>query len=288
MRVGAGTAVRRILRAAAAIAAAGALAAHGAEKMRVAAAISLKEPLARAARAFEAQHSGVEVVLNLESSAVLARQILNGAPCDVFLSADEPNVRRCIEAGRVSKDAAHAFLSNELVLIVARDNAVEVRTAGELLAAPLQRTAICDEATPLGAYVRQYLRAKGVLDSFAAPGVRVENARAAVAAVEAGAAASAFVYRTDAAAARNCRVAYVPPPEDQPSIRYWIAPVGEKRAPIADEFVQYLRGPGGAAFRDAGFGVISEAAASRPVATQAAPTAGGSPTSRPASQPARE
>src|SRR5690606_7960195 len=94
---------------------------RGTGTVTVSAAASLTEAFGEIAEGFEAAHPGAEVVLNLGASSALATQVLEGAPADVYASADERNVERLVEAELVAGRPV-AFARNALVIVTRPGN----------------------------------------------------------------------------------------------------------------------------------------------------------------------
>jgi molybdate transport system substrate-binding protein len=164
-----------------------------AAQLFVHAAASLTDALHELGAVFE-RHTGVQVVFNFGASSIVARQIEQGAPADVFLSADEAKVDALARKHLVV--ARRDLLTNTLVVAVARDSRVTVRGARDLLR--LSRIAIAQpDSVPAGIYAKEWLQRSGLWTAIAPRLIPTENVRAALAAVEAGNADAAFVYRTD-------------------------------------------------------------------------------------------
>lgn len=185
------------------------------------AAASLTDALTEIGTNYERQ-TGTRVAFNFGASSMLARQIAAGAPADLFLSADESKVDQIDVADRAS------VLSNTLVI------------AGEGIRGPRdligKRVALAEPSTvPAGIYARQYLEGIGIWGEVAPNVVPTENVRAALAAVEAGNADAAIVYKTDA----KGRVAFEVPRQEGPRISYPFAVVRD--TPNARRFFNYLR-----------------------------------------------
>jgi molybdate transport system substrate-binding protein len=205
----------------------------GAE-IRVSAAASLTDAVTEIAKLYESK-TGDTIVLNFGASSILATQIVNGAPADVFISADEAQMNRVATVLRVP------LLSNKLVVV-----------GVPLLKA--RRIAIANpEAVPAGVYAKQWLQKRGIWPALAAKIIPTENVRGALAAVEAGYADSAIVYATDARIARRARVAEVV--NDGPPIIYPAAVLREaENAAGARRFLEFLQSrEAGAIFRRYGF-----------------------------------
>jgi len=215
-----------------------------AEVVTVFAAASLSESLGAIATAYEAK-DGDKIVLNLGASSALARQIKEGAPADVFFSADSAKMNDLARAGRLVPDSRSDLLSNTLVLVVnARDGAA-VAAPGDLAGDAVRRLALAETATvPAGIYAREFLTRTGLWERVAPKVVATENVRAALAAVAAGDADAGIVYKTDALASQEVRIAHEVSAAEGPRIVYPVAVVADGPAPeAARRFVAYLATP---------------------------------------------
>ena len=227
----------------------------------VSAAVSLTEVLQTVARAYERGilergEGGERIVLNLAGSNTLARQIAEGAPVDLFISADAAQMDRVEQAGRIVAGSRVDLLSNQLVVIVPDDRARLFRSPRDLLDPEIGRIAVGDPAAvPAGVYAKQYLEAQGLWPQVRAKIVPMMSVRGTLSAVEAGNADAGIVYRTDAAIATRAIVALAVPVEDGPSIAYPAAVmVDAPNQAGARRFLAHLQGPDAAAvFERAGF-----------------------------------
>jgi molybdate transport system substrate-binding protein len=221
----------------------------------VAAAASLREPVQKMARDFEAQNEGVRVRVSFGASSHLARQIQLGAPLDVFISADERWVLGLVARGLVEPSDHFRFAGNRLVVVAASDREIEVQSAGDLLDSSLESLALPGAAVPLGRYARQWLESTGLLEALAPRLVVTEHARASLVAVDQRHAAAAIVYATDARQARASEIVYIIPESQQPSIVYSAALTKRAQASSpAAEFYRFLKGPeAGSVLAEAGF-----------------------------------
>lgn len=203
-----------------------------ASEVQVFAAASLTDALTEIGAHYE-RAGGARVVFNFAASSVLARQIENGAPADLFLSADEAQMN-----GVAEQIAARAnILSNELVVVVAGEGGAKIATPRDLI--DVRTLALADpSAVPAGVYARTYLERIGLWDRIAARVIRAENVRAALAAVAAGNADAAIVYRTDAAIEPRVRVACTI--ADGPPISYPFALMKDADEP-SRRFFDYLQ-----------------------------------------------
>ena len=208
----------------------------------VSAAASLSEAVGAVADRFE-EEQGFRVLLNVAGSQVLASQIIEGAPADVFISADVLQMERAAAAGRIDAARRVDLLSNQLVIVVPSDRAGTVAAPRDLANASIRRIALGDpEAVPAGVYARRYLESQGLWEPLAARVVPAGSVRAALRAVEAGTVDAGIVYRTDVRTSAGAVVAFAVPPEEGPSIVYPAAVVRDAPNPAgAARFLDYLQ-----------------------------------------------
>lgn len=229
-----------------------------AEEILVSAAVSLNEALTKIGGAFEAE-SAHTVRLNFGPSSGLARQIEDGAPADIFFSADLPQMDALDKKGRLEPSTRKNLLSNQLVLIVPADSKLVVSSPKDLLKAEIKRIALAEPGSvPVGVYTSKYLADEGIWENVKSKIVPVQDVRATLASVEAGNAEAGFVYKTDAAASQKVRVVYEVPIHKGPKIIYAVAVVqASKRKRVAREFILYLQKPAAkGVFRKYGFIVL--------------------------------
>jgi molybdate transport system substrate-binding protein len=210
----------------------------------ISAAISLTESLEQIAKAYAAA-GGAPVRFNLAGSNALARQIVNGAPADLFISADEEQMAVVEKAGKIAAGTRVDLLGNQLAIVSLPERATLVREQFARAAPEIRRLAIGDPAAvPAGVYARQYLEKQGLWKAYEPRIVPTTNVRAALTAVETGGADVAIVYVTDAAVARTAIVVLVVPEKQSPRIVYPAAIVSSSgNRSEAEKFLAFLRGP---------------------------------------------
>ena len=213
---------------------------HGAT-IHVFAAASLSESLREIAAVYQKQGRH-KVVFNFGASSLLARQIEEGAPADIFFSADEARMDGLEAKGLIVKGTRKSRLSNSLVIVIASDRATRIHFAHDLTNASVKRIALAETRTvPAGIYAKKYLERVGIWTAIEKKVVPTENVRAALSAVEAGNVEAGVVYKTDAAISKKVKVAYAVPAGDGPAISYPVALVKEAREPTgARDFLGYL------------------------------------------------
>ena len=229
--------------------------------LTVFAAASASECMTAIGRRYEAVR-GTKVRLNLASSSVLARQVEEGAACDIFLSADQEWMDYLAARGRIQPASRRDLLGNRLVVITPTNRPLAVRMARDFdfPAAFAGRLAVGDPAhVPAGKYAREALQNLGWWNGLQGRLAPAESVRAALKLVERGETDAGIVYATDARVARGVSVGGVFPAETHTPIRYPVALCAGAGAGAAD-LLAYLSGAEAAVvWTNAGFAVLSGA-----------------------------
>jgi molybdate transport system substrate-binding protein len=212
-----------------------------ADDLVVSAASSLTNAFQSVAKAYEKQHPGTHVVLNFGSSDTLLRQIANGAPADVFASADQVAMDKAQSQGAITAGSRVDFAANQLVLIVPAGGA-KVATLNDLTGAAFKRIAWGDPASvPVGRYTQGVLDRAGLTPRLQGKAVLAANVRQCLDYVVRGEVDAGFVYATDAAIARGKVDVALRVPSTAP-ITYPIAVVAQsKHAAKARDFIAFVR-----------------------------------------------
>ncbi|HEU4394989.1 MAG TPA: molybdate ABC transporter substrate-binding protein [Planctomycetota bacterium] len=260
-------------------------------EVRVFAASSLTDVMQTIAADFE-QSTGAKVKLNLASSSVLAKQIVEGAPCDVFLSADNEWVDFVDAADLAEPNTREQLLTNRIQLVYGRrtqptPGSIAVKEDRKGFPAPsdsdLYRQALADPAlkriaigdpthVPAGRYTKQALESLGVWATVEPRMIPCESVRAVLALLERGEVDAGFVYETDARSStlRHMSLGFLASlgtdsgalvmrdPVALPKCEARVTVVGVKDGSSAGHrFQRYLRGARARrVFLDAGFGVL--------------------------------
>lgn len=171
-----------------------------ADELVVAAAASLTNAFKELAGQFEAEHPGTKVLTSFAASDVLLQQIINGAPVDVFASADQKAMNKAEEAKAVDPATRKNFVQNQVVLIVPSDNPARVTNAGDLGKAEVKRVALGNPAVvPVGRYTQAALEKAGQWDAVKQREILGQNVRQVLDYVARGEVEAGFVFATDAA-----------------------------------------------------------------------------------------
>jgi molybdate transport system substrate-binding protein len=226
-----------------------------AAEVMVFAAASLTDSLKVIATNYEMSSSD-HIRFNFGASSMLARQIEEGAPADIFFSADEAKMDGLEKRGLIEAGTRQSRLGNSLVVVVAVASPLAIHGAGDLTNASVEKLALADPAAvPAGIYAREWMQKEGLWAALQPKMVPTENVRAALAAVESGNVDAGVVFKTDAGISRKVKIAYAVPVNDTPDISYPMALV--KDAPAAGpahKFLSYLASPEAAiVFRKFGF-----------------------------------
>lgn len=221
--------------------------------LTVFAAASLTSAFTEIGKNFEAANPGVTVTFNFAGSQALRTQIEEGAPADVFASANKTEMENLITSTFVAQDASQIFLNNKLVVILPADNPAALEQL-EDLAKPGIKLVLAAEEVPVGKYARQSLDAMNgqfgsdFKDKVLANVVSNEdNVKQVVAKVQLGEVDAGIVYTSDAVAAPELKPIEIPA-ELNVVAKYPIAPLMKStNTDLATAFIEYVLSPDGQA-----------------------------------------
>jgi molybdate transport system substrate-binding protein len=223
----------------------------GAAELTIYAAASLKAPLDAIQTAYEAAHPGTTLTIALDSSAALRTQIEQGAPADIFLSADTSNPKKLVDAGLANVSVV--FAGNRLSIVVPATNPARLATPADLARAGVHIIAAGDEV-PISVYAGQLIdRLAGLPDypadfaaSYAANTVsREDNVKAVIAKIELGEGDAGIVYATDAKASSQVTVVAIPADANVAASYAGLVLKSSSQAAAGMAFLDWLVGPGG-------------------------------------------
>jgi molybdate transport system substrate-binding protein len=244
----------------AALAVAGVSAATAQSTVTVFAAASLQTALNGVAKDFTAA-SGIAVKFSYDASSTLARQIEQGAPADIFASADLDWMDYLAKRDLIAAATRVNLLGNRLVVVAPKDSPItEIRFEAASLEAALGGGRIATgavESVPVGRYAKLALQKLGLWATFETRIVPAENVRAALAYVARGEAPLGIVYATDAAAEPKVKVVGTFPRDSHPPIVYPFALTATAQGDAAKQFLAYLQSqPARARFTAQGFSML--------------------------------
>lgn len=206
-------------------------------QISIAAAASLQRSFDEIAANFEKEHEDIEIKqISYDGSSSLATQILEGAPVDIFASADERNMATIVDAGLA--DSPKIFATNTLVLAFPADNPAQVKSLADLSSVT---TVLCAPKVPCGAASEKLLAGANVKLE---PASLEQNVGAVLQKISTGEADAGLVYRTDVSGDDSV-ASIVPPGADQVVNSYPISVIKNSRASgeqaqAAQAFVDYV------------------------------------------------
>jgi molybdate transport system substrate-binding protein len=208
------------------------------------AAASLKNALDEAAAQWQ-RESGKKVVISYAASNTLIKQIEQGAPADMFISADLDWMDYGQQKGLIKPDTRSNLLGNRLVLVAPKDSTISANIQpGFDLAALLKggRLAMGNvDAVPAGKYGKASLEKLGAWDGVKDKIAQAESVRAALLLVARGEAPLGIVYQTDAAADPTVKIVGTFPEDSHPPIIYPIALTKDSTHPDAVALLSFIR-----------------------------------------------
>jgi molybdate transport system substrate-binding protein len=222
----------------------GAWAAEAPRTVTVFAAASLQNAMKDIGAAF-AKAGGAPVSFNFAGSSTLARQIEEGAPADVFVSADPEWMTDVEKHGLIQPPTRKDILTNHLALVAPKDSTIHLKIAPWfplLQALGEGKLAMADEAVPAGLYGKAALENLKVWSQVADRVARAENVRGALNFVARGEAPLGIVYDTDAMIEPGVKTVGLFPDDSHPPILYPIA-LTKAAGPGAAEFLRFVEGP---------------------------------------------
>lgn len=214
-----------------------------AQELTVSAAASLTNAFNELCGVFEKDNPGVKVRTNYAASNPLLRQIVEGAPVDVFASADQQTMDQAAGARVIHPESRKNFALNELVLIAPK-GAAKVKDLADL--EKVERIAVgTPESVPAGRYTRAALSSKGLWEKLQPRYIFGANVRQVLDYVARGEADAGFVYKTDALQQKD-KVAIIMEVGGHDPVSYPLAIVNTGQNPqLAQKFVDFVLSPAG-------------------------------------------
>lgn len=219
-----------------------------AAELTVSVAASMTNAFTELGKAYEAAHPDTKLVFNYAASGPLLAQIVQGAPVDLFVSADAETMDKAEAGGHIDKATRVNIAGNTLVLIVPATATQAPVTLAGLAAPAVQRIALGNPASvPNGRYAKAALEAAGLWDALQAKYVYAENVRQSLSYVTRAEVEAGFVFSTDAALETGkVRVAF-PVPVAKPIVYPMAIVTGSQEKVAAAAFIHYVQSPDGQA-----------------------------------------
>ena len=234
--------------------------------LTVYAAASLQDAFSELSRNFEGANPGVKIAFSYAGSQQLAQQITQGAPADIFASANQAQMDVAVRSGRIISATAKPFVRNRLVVVLPKANPAGIMTLHDL-AKPKIKLVLAAKEVPAGQYALQFL-GKATADSAFPPGYKAavlknvvsyeDNVRSVLSKVALGEADAGIVYTTDINKGIAGQVSRIEIPDALNTIAsYPIAALKDSpHAALASSFIAYLLSDAGQKIM-ASYGFIS-------------------------------
>jgi molybdate transport system substrate-binding protein len=215
--------------------------AASAQQITVSTAASLTDAFKELGPKFEASQPGTTVRFNFAASGVLLQQIRQGAPVDVFASADQDTMDRAVAQKLIDTASRKNFATNSLVLVEPAQDGLGLKTLQDLARPAVRKIAIGKPATvPAGRYTQQTLTSANLWTVLEPKFVQADNVRQVLDYVGRGEVEAGFVYRTDAILFGDKVKIVLTPPGHTP-VSYPIAVVSDSpQKAVAQNFVNFL------------------------------------------------
>lgn len=211
-------------------------------EITVFAAASLTDALKARGESYENKHPEIKIVYNFGGSGALQKQIEEGAPADLFLSASPKQMDALKQKGLIVPGSDKVLLVNQVVLIVPKDSDLNPRSFEDLVSPKVKRIALGEpKGVPVGQYAEEIFASLGLLDKLRPKAVYASDVRQALGWVAAGEADCGLVYATDATASDAVKIALTAPEGSHEPVLYPAAVVkSSKRQEQAQAFLNDL------------------------------------------------
>lgn len=218
---------------------------HSPVELNISAAVSMKDALFEIQKNYEAKNPNVKLVFNLGASGSLQKQIEQGAPADIFISAAPKQMNELQEKKLINPETRKNLVENKLVVVVPKDSKLSITKYEDLTQEAVKKIAIGETAVvPAGQYSKEVLQKLGVWEKVQDKAVFAKDVRTVLTYTETGNVEAGIVYKTDAASSDKIRVVAIAPEGSHQPIVYPMAVVAStKQSKAAEDFINYLFGP---------------------------------------------
>jgi molybdate transport system substrate-binding protein len=210
--------------------------------VRISAAVSLKNVLSALKQSYEKSIPNVELVINYGSSGLLQKQIEEGAPVDIFLSAGKKQMDQLEGKGLLLSGTRADLLGNELVLIVSEEKKSQIKSFADLAGKARSLSIGQPETVPAGKYAKDTLTNLKLWEQLKQRTMFAKDVRQVLAYVESGNVDAGLVYQTDTVALKSGSVISAAPAGSHTAIVYPVAIMKDaKNRAAAEKFMTYLK-----------------------------------------------
>lgn len=211
--------------------------------LTISAAASLKESLEEIAPLFEKEQQNIRLTLNFGASGSLQKQIEQGAPVDLFLSAGQKQMTALMDKGLIKPESKTDLLRNRLVLVRPADATGELASLTDLKKTEFGTIALGEpEVVPAGAYTKEALEHTGLWEALSSKMIFAKDVTQVLTYVESGNVDAGFVYESDAKGSSNIQIGLVVDEESHAPILYPAGVVAaSEHQEEAGQFLQFLQ-----------------------------------------------
>lgn len=214
-------------------------------ELNISAAISLKDALEEIQKNYEIKNPNIKLIYNLGSSGALQKQIEQGAPADIFMSAAPKQMNDLDSKKLVNKTTRKNLVENKLVIVVPKTSTLNITKYEDLTKDDVQRISIGETSSvPAGQYAQEVLKKLDIWDKTKDKAVLAKDVRTVLTYVETGNVEAGIIYKTDAAASDKIKIVATAPEGSHQPIVYPVAVLSEsKQTKAAEDFLTYLSTP---------------------------------------------
>jgi molybdate transport system substrate-binding protein len=212
-------------------------------ELTISAAASLTDVLNELQSMYKEENSDVKLFFNYGGSGTLQSQILQGAPVDLFISADESKFKELMEANLIDSENAMNLVGNEIVLVAAKGGSVTLKGFEDLRELETNSIAIgTPETVPAGAYAKQTLENLHIWSDIKSKVVLAKDVRQVLTYVETGNVEAGVVYKTDALSSDKVEIIEIAEPTTHERIIYPAGVINKSNhKQEANDFYQFLQ-----------------------------------------------
>ncbi|MDY8022101.1 molybdate ABC transporter substrate-binding protein [Paenibacillus polymyxa] len=212
-------------------------------ELTISAAASLTDALKEIQHSYESTHTGIKLNFNFGGSGALEKQIEQGAPSDLFLSASTKNMKSLVDQQLIDTKRQKTWLTNQLVVVIPSDGTINLGSMTDLTKEEVKKVAIgIPESVPAGKYAQEALTKAKLWDSLQSKLVQAKDVRQVLQYVETGNADVGFVYKTDALTSQKAKIAFEVDSKTYSPVEYPIGIVkASKHIQEAEDFYAYLQ-----------------------------------------------
>jgi molybdate transport system substrate-binding protein len=210
-------------------------------ELTVSAASSLTDVLKSLKPIYEQEHPDVNIIYNLSGSGTLQKQIEQGAPVDIFISAAERHMDELVNQGLILEGTNQPLLQNRIALIVPQDNNT-INSFADLTSSKTSNLAVGEpESVPAGKYAQETLKSLKIYDQVKTKLVYAKDVRQVFAYVVTKNSDAGMVYQTDVAISDQVKIVSIAPESSHSPIIYPIGVIKSTPYPdLAQNFVAFL------------------------------------------------